>query len=154
MSDELDRFRPSRSIRTPLFLDTSALYPRFYDRANQHEEIAAFFDVLGSNELPYRPLFTNQYVVDELVALLLADSSHETAARAVEAIRDSKAIAVLSVTDEVFERSVEEFLQYDDQDISLTDHTIGVHADEAGVEHVLTYDGDFRTLGLNVVPDG
>ncbi|MDY7081872.1 MAG: hypothetical protein SXQ77_05560, partial [Halobacteria archaeon] len=92
-----DRFAPSESGPQPLFLDTSGLYPYFHSNAKQHAEVSEFFDLLSRNELPYRPLLTNQYVVDELVSLLLAHSGHRTASEATTTLMESKAIEVLSV---------------------------------------------------------
>ena len=62
------RFAPDEPGAHPLFVDTSALYAYYYRRASQHEEMAAFFRELSRNDLPYRPLLTNRYVLDELVA--------------------------------------------------------------------------------------
>lgn len=149
---DLAAFEPGTRGATPLFLDTTGLYPYFYERASQHEEVTAFFEALAANELPYRPLLTNQYVADELVSLLLAHAGHETAATALAVLRESMALTVLSVSDELFDAASTAFVEYDDQSISLTDHTIGVQADEEGAGHVLAYDGDFETLGLTVVP--
>lgn len=151
MSD-LDAFEPATVGATPLFFDTSGLYPYFYERAAQHEAVTAFFEALADEQFAYRPLLTNQYVLDELVSLLLAHAGHEAAARVLTAIRDSMALSVLSVGDETFETAAEAFLEYDDQSISLTDHTVGVQAVREGVGHVLAYDRDFEALGLTVVP--
>jgi len=38
---------------------------------------------------------------------------------------------------------------YDDRgQLSCTDHVIAAHADSLAVDHVLTFDGDFETVGL------
>lgn len=149
-----DRFAPGSPGPQPLFCDTSALYAYFYRRTAQHEEMVAFFDALAHNRLPYRPLLTNQYVVDELVSLLLSDAGHEAAVAAIETILDSTAITLLSVGDETFAAAIEQFRTYDDQTISLTDHTIAHQATEHDATHILTYDTDFRTLEFSTVPYG
>lgn len=149
---ELSRFEPATRGATGLFLDTSGLYPYFYDRAAQHEEVTAFFDALAENEIPYRPLFTNQYVADELVSLLVNHAGYAAAAGALRALLESNTLTVLDVDPETFDDAVATFFQYDEQPISLTDHTIGRQAEANGVEYVLAYDGDFETLGLTVVP--
>lgn len=149
---ELAAFEPNTPGATPLFLDTSGLYPFFYARAAQHEPVTALFLAVADEQLAYRPLFTNQYVLDELVSLLLAHAGHATAAEALAALRDSMATTVLSVPDDVFDRATATFFEYDDHDISLTDHTIAIQADDHDVDHVLAYDRDFEVLGLTVVP--
>lgn len=148
----LPAFEASTPGATPLFLDTSGLYPYFYDRATQHETISDFFEALARNDLPYRPLFTNQYVADELVSLLLSHAGYQTAARALSTLMESTALTVLSTSDNDFDRAAAAFFTHTDQEISLTDHLIGVQADENDVEHILAYDEDFETLGLTVVP--
>lgn len=148
----LESFRPNGEGPHPLFLDTSGLYPYFYSRAKQHEEVSRFFEALGRNRLPYRPLLTNRYVLDELVSLLLSHAGHGTALRALRTLRVSSAVRVLPVTDADFEGAVERFETYTDHDISLTDHAVALQAEANGATHVLTYDGDFAALGLESVP--
>lgn len=155
MSESVDdRFLPAEAGHHPLFIDTSALYAYFYRGTDQHDEMTRFFDALGANRLPYRPLLTNQYVLDELVSLLLSDAGHDAAMDAVDTLVESTALTVCSVDDEAFTHAVEQFRTYDDQDISLTDHTIALQAAEHGADHVLTYDRDFRTLDFVTVPRG
>lgn len=149
---ELVAFEPATPGATSLFLDTSGLYPYFYERAAQHETVTAHFEALADGTLAYRPLFTNQFVLDELVSLLLAHADHRTAVEALAALRESMATTVLSVTDGVFERAASAFAEYADHGLSLTDHTIGVEVADHDVGHVLAYDRDFEDLGLTVVP--
>lgn len=52
----------------------------------------------------------------------------------------------------VVEAAAGQFADYDDQEISFVDHTTAILADERDVDHVFTFDGDFRTLGFTVVP--
>jgi len=145
-----DRFSPESDGTTALFLDTSALFPYFDPDTEEHKEINHFFrEVLP--ELPYRPLYTNQYVVDELVTLLLCKSDRDTAVKAYESITESDFITVLSVEDETFRETGERFLEHRSQS-SFTDYAIGVQSKERGIKYVLAYDGDFESLGLNTVP--
>jgi predicted nucleic acid-binding protein len=146
-----ERFEPKVEGPTGLFLDTSALFPYFDPDTEEHDEVKTFFRELLP-ELPYRPLYTNRYVVDELVTLLLYKSDREKATKAYESITESEVIQLLSVDDAVFEQAGEDFLKIKSEDISFTDHTIGVQAREKSVDYVLAYDGDFESLGLNRVP--
>lgn len=145
-------FEPRTQKATPLFFDTSGLYPYFYDRASQHEEITQFFAALSTGDLAFRPLFTNQYVIDELVSLLLSHANHETAASAVHTLQSSDALTILSVTDRVFDHALAAFHEYTDHAISLTDHTIAIQADAHDSNTILSYDDDFTILGFTVVP--
>lgn len=135
-----------------LFLDTSALVPLFTTAAGQHEEVTAFFDAVADDELAYQPLYTNQYVLDEMVTLLLSRATPRTAADALDAVEESVAIQVLSVGDDEFDRAVAAFHEYADQSFSLTDHLVAIQAGDRDVSHVLSYDDDFRALDLTVIP--
>ena len=146
----IERFEPKVEVPTGLFLDTSALFPYFDPDTEEHDEVKTFFKELLS-ELPYRPLYTNQYVVDELVTLLLYKADRGKATEAYEAITESEVIQLLSVDDAVFKKAGEEFLEGNEA-VSLTDYTVGVQAREKSVEYVLAYDGDFESIGLNRIP--
>lgn len=146
-----ERFAPETEGPTALFLDTSALFPYFDPDTEEHDEVNRFFREFLP-ELPYRPLYTNHYVVDELTTLLLYKADRERAVEAYESITESEVIRLLPVDEAVFEKAGEEFLQHRSGSASFTDHTIGVQSREKGVEYILAYDGDFESLGLNVVP--
>lgn len=138
----------------PLFVDTAAFFARFNERAVEHDRARAVFRGIRSGELQYDLLFTSRYVLSEFATLMLRKVGHGPAVNALETIREADSFNVLPVTDEVFDRTCEQFTRYDDQQISFVDHASAVLADGRGVEHVFTFDrDDFRTLGFTVVPD-
>ena len=142
----------SESARTPLIVDTGAFYARA-DADDQHHETAVrVFESVRDGTLPYGPIYTSHAVLSELATLLLYKLGHEDAARVLTAIRDSESFTVLSIDQSVFDATVAQFVEYDDQAISFVDHATAVLAEEHGVEHVFAFDDDFRTLGLAVVP--
>lgn len=142
----------ARSV--PLFVDTAAFFARFNERAAEHERALAVFRGVRTGELEYDPLFTSRYVLSELGTLLLRKVSHRAAVTALATIRESDSFNVLSVDDETFDRACEQFGRYNDQQISVVDHTSAVLADARSIDHVFTFDrGDFATLGFTVVPD-
>lgn len=59
---------------------------------------------------------------------------------------------MLNVEPSLTGRAVEQFLEYDDQSIPLTNHLIGVQAQDYGIDHILTYDDGFKTLGFTALP--
>jgi len=136
----------------PVVVDTSAFYARADADDAHHDEVMRLFDEIRSGELPYRPLYTSQAVLSEFATLALYKLGHETATRALTAIRASESITVLPVGRDAFEAAAAQFSEYDDQQISFVDHTTGVLAAERGVDHVVTFDSDFRTLGFTLVP--
>jgi predicted nucleic acid-binding protein len=136
----------------PLFVDTAAFFARFNERTAEHERARAVFDGIRSGDLPYDPLFTSRYVLSELATLVLRKVGHPPAVTAMETIREAESFNVLPVGSAEFDRACDQFTRYDDQQISFVDHASGVLADGRGIDHVFTFDGDFRTLGFTVVP--
>lgn len=136
---------------TPLFVDTSALFARFNARDARHDAAVDVLDRIRSGDT-YAPLYTSDYVLDELSTLLQRKTSHDTAVRTLTAVRDSRAMEVVHVTPSDFEATAAEFERYDDQAIPFTDHATAVLAADRDVEHVFAFDDDFETLGLTVVP--
>lgn len=146
------RYRPDSPGPTGLFLDTSGLFARFYPDATEHEEVVDFFESIADGNLPYRPLVTNTYVLDELATLLVTTGTHEQASTALETLSESEAISVNPEDEYVFETAREAFLTYDDQQISFTDHYCAAEMNQRSIDHVLALDGDFETLGFTVLP--
>jgi predicted nucleic acid-binding protein len=137
---------------TPIFVDTGAFYARADADDSHHEDAIRLFDGIRSGDLPYRPIYTSQAVLSEFATLALYKLGHDTATRALTAIRQSDSINVLPVGEPAFETAAAQFADYDDQQISFVDLTTSVLADERGVEHVFAFDTDFRTLGFSLVP--
>jgi predicted nucleic acid-binding protein len=153
MTDLEDRFRPNSSGVTALFLDSSAIYAYFYPRDELHEDARSAFEAVRTGNLPYRPLYTNDYVLDEVVTRLRRYTSHAVATDALTLLYSSDAIRLRRVPDDVFDEAISRFERYDDHgEISFTDHVIAAHARSLGIDHVYTYDGDFGVFGLTVVP--
>lgn len=153
MTNELDRFQPKTAGATGLFVDSSALYAYFYPRDQCHETARAFFEAERTGSLPYRPLFTNDYVLDEVVTRLRRHANFDVATEALDSLYDGAAFDFRSVTDDVLADAVDQFREFDDHgELSFTDHVIAVHADSLSVDHVLTFDGDFETFGLTSIP--
>lgn len=154
---ELNDFSPSSVGPTALFVDTSAFFAYFDSDADEHEPTRRFFRSLTgeSPRFPYRPLYTSSYVVDELATLLQAERTAEIAIEALRLIfqlADDDMLEIVKESEDTFARTREEFYRYDDQEISFTDHMIAVQAHKRNIDHVLAFDGDFRTLDLTVIP--
>ena len=151
----LPRFEPvdvEGSERTPLFVDTNAIVAYFYRRSNKHEEVRGVIEAIGSGELSYYPLLSNIYVLDEVVSILLSRADAGIAHEAFDRALEEETFRVLDVEPGLVDRSVEQFRTYDDQEISLTDHVIAQQARDYSVDHIFTYDADFRTLGFTAIP--
>lgn len=142
----------SRRGATPLFVDTSAFYARFVDNSPRHDAAAAVFDGIRSGDLAYRPLVTSSFVCSELATLLLRKSSHAVASDALERIRASRVVSIAHPETDTFADVCRSFHRFDDQQISFVDHSTAVLAERRDVDHVFTFDDDFRTFGLTLVP--
>lgn len=136
-----------------LFVDTSAFYARADKSDGNHDRAARCFEAIKSGELPYRPLYTSQAVCSELVTLLCRKVGHEQAVTVLTAIQEAESIAVLPVDRPTFAAATGQFSAYDDHQISFVDHTTGVLADHRDVDHVFSFDDDFRILDFRLVPD-
>ncbi|WP_058828756.1 type II toxin-antitoxin system VapC family toxin [Haloferax sp. Q22] len=138
---------------TPIFIDTGAFYARTDEDDKHHEDASRLFHGIRSDDMSYRPIYTSQAVLSEFATLALYKLGHETASRAVTAIRESSSVNIIPVGKPTFETAAEQFTDYDDQQISFVDHTTSILADERGIEHIFAFDSDFRTLGFSLVPD-
>lgn len=154
MASQFPRFTPAtdRDHPFPLFVDTNAIVAHEYARASRHDEVRPVMQAIGANDLPYYPLVTNQYVLDEVVSLLLSHADTRVAQQALKRILDTETIRVLDVEPSLVDRAIDQFQTYADQSISLTDHVIAVQADDHGIDHIFSYDGGFRTLGFTTLP--
>lgn len=160
MSDRaFDRyeFAPSSPGPTALFLDASAFVAYFDCTATQHDVARAFLGSVAGDQprFAYRPLYTNTYVVDEVVATLLSKRNHAVARDALEhvfSLAEDGMLRVLPETWDAFEAARDAFCVYDDHEISFTDHLVAVQARRRDVAHVFSFDDDFRVLDLDVLP--
>lgn len=154
MSSQFSRFRPATDGEAPipLFVDTNAIVAHEYEKASRHEEIRPVIQAIGANDLPYYPLVTNQYVLDEVVSLLLSRTGTRVAHQALTRILDTETFRVLDVEPSLVDRAITQFQEYADQSISLTDHVIARQADDYGIDHILSYDSGFRTLQFTTLP--
>lgn len=160
MSDfAFDRFEfePSSPGPTALFFDASAFIAYFDSGATQHDVTRAFVESITGEQprFAYRPLFTNTYVVDEVATRLVSGVSHTVARDSLEhvfSLAEDGLLRVLPETWDAFLAARDAFCAYDDHEISFTDHLVAVQARRCGVDHVLSFDDDFRTLDLDVLP--
>jgi predicted nucleic acid-binding protein len=138
---------------TPLIVDTTPLYARFDPNDQHHARANTVFDGIREGRLAYRPLYVPSYVLGEFVALGMQNLGPATTIDRLGAIRESAAFTVLYPDADEFDAACRTLERYDDQEITLVDHLTGILARQHDVEYVLTFDGDFRTLGFTVVSE-
>ena len=138
----------------PLFVDTGPYFARVAENAPRHERASTVFTGIREGDRRYRPLYTSTYVLDELATLLIRRSTNAHATDAIKRIRESPAFTILHPDEDDFVAAVEQFAQYDDHEISFTDHMSAVLANARDIDHIFSFDpDDFRTLGFLAVPD-
>jgi predicted nucleic acid-binding protein len=150
-------FAPSSPGPTALFLDSSALIAYFDAESVQHDVTTAFVgSILGEQpRFAYRPLFTNTYVVDEVATRLQSGVGRTVARDALEhvfSLSDDDHLRILPETWDEFLAARDGFCAYDDHAISFTDHLVVEQSRRRDIDHVLAFDDDFRTFGLEVLP--
>jgi predicted nucleic acid-binding protein len=117
--NDIDPFRPASSGPTALFLDTSGLFAYFHPEVREHDRVSAFFERVGRNEIPYRPLLTSTYIVDELVTLLLSKGTHEYATTALDRVLDSESIDVIPESPDAFSATRDRIDRFEDRSILI-----------------------------------
>lgn len=150
-------FVPSSPGPTALFVDASAFVSYFDCTASRHDVARAFLaSVTGEQpRFAYRPIFTNTYVVDEVVATLLSKRGHTVARDALEhvfSLSDDDHLRILPETWDEFLAARDGFCAYDDHAISFTDHLVVEQSRRRDIDHVLAFDDDFQTFGMEVLP--
>lgn len=135
-----------------LFIDTGPLVARTYRPDPRHRESVDVFRRISDRTLPYRLLFTSNYVVDETLTRLLYEAGHPAAVQGLRLLRGSTALRIVRVTEEDERRADEVFLRYADQRISYTDCTSEAVMERLGIDTVFSFDRDFETMGLSRIP--
>lgn len=148
----LDAFAPEEKGTTALFVDASALFALFHPRDECHDSAKRFLDGLRTESLPYRRLYTNDYVLDEVATRLRYRVNHDRAVTALQTIERSELYYLEFVDRPIYDAARSVFEEYSDQTLSLTDATIVAQMDDLGIDHLLTYDGDFDAFDCTVVP--
>lgn len=129
-----------------VFLDTGLFYALQGSRTSRHDAARRALD--GVLHGPYGRLVTSDYVVDEAVTLVRSrtgdfDQALTVVDRVLGRNGFPKAIDLLCVDRNRFERTVEVFERYDDQPLSFTDaSTIAIVRNES-IDTVLAFDDDF-----------
>ncbi|WP_440766619.1 hypothetical protein [Natronorubrum sp. DTA7] len=110
-------------------------------------------DVLDVFDAVAGPVVTSGDVAESL------DCSRETARRKLRTLEDGGHVESRKIAGRVVwwrtdpTATARQFEEYDDQKISFVDHATSDLADERDVDHVFTFDSDFRTLGFTLVPE-
>lgn len=134
----------------PTFVDTWGWMALGNRRDARHAEIAELFRSLRSAGCP---IYTSDYVVDELATLLFRREAFPRAVAFVETLMSAAAagqLAIERVTAERFAAAWELRVRLEDKPmISFTDLTSMVLMRDRGIQQVLTEDAHFSYVGFD-----
>jgi predicted nucleic acid-binding protein len=132
-----------------VFVDTAGYYAFVNRRDANHTEARATLEWLLDSQ---RWLFTTNFVLAEIHAMLLTRMGRSIAARALSEIDDNDEITVIRVNVADEARAREIIHQYQDKDFSLTDATSFAVMERLGIAHAFTFDHNFAQYGFIVLP--
>lgn len=135
-----------------LFVDTSAFLALEDKDDENYGSAAGFRENLRMGQTPFRLLYTTNYVFDEAITLIRRHLGHNAAVSFGEAIRFSKLIRVIWVSQELESRAWNILKKYRDKDYSYTDCTSFAVMDEEEIETAFAYDQHFIQYGVQCVP--
>lgn len=135
-----------------LFIDTGPLVARVYRPDPKHRESVETFRRISERSLPYRLLYTSNFVVDETLTRLLYEAGHAAAMQGLHLLRGSAVLRIARVTEEDERRADEVFETYADHRISYTDCTSKAVMERLGIDTAFTFDRDFETMGFSRIP--
>ncbi len=135
-----------------LFLDSSAFVARALSDDAKHDAAMAVFTDLSQGKLPYRLLYSSNFVLDETVTFLLYQAGPRVAVETLNRLRISPSLRILHVSEDVESAADEVFRMYASSKVSYTDCTTKVLMGREGIDAGFSFDRDFEIMGLPRIP--
>lgn len=130
-----------------IFVDTSAFFAWLVPNDPKHEAAATWMD--QNTE----PLITTDYIVDELLTLLVARGEAERALGIGEDIFAARICTLYWTTPSIVGLAWKVFQDYTDKRWSFTDCVSRVVMERQGIEQAIAFDDHFQQFGtVTVVP--
>ena len=134
-------------------VDTSVLVAAFNERDEKHAQALALVDQLRRGE--HGEAFTTDFILDEVVTVLLARTGrHAAAVRALDFIVPADPgtawIALELVGEEAFFRALEMFRRSGRRALSFTDWTTVTVVRDGRADAVVSFDGDFDGIAARI----
>lgn len=132
-----------------VFVDTGVFYAHHDEDASRHDDAHALVEAILDAE--FGQPYTSDYVYDESVTLTRRRMGSFEAARTVgERILGRgtfpRVFETIVLTERLFQKSVETFERYDDQELSFTDATTIAVCEARDIDYVASFDDDFDGL--------
>ena len=134
-----------------IYIDTGAFFARYVARDQYHSSARRAWKEL---ETASGPVFTSNFVLDELFTLLARRTTYRFAADRARAILSSARLTILRPGPEEEEKAVSLFEKFGDQAVSYTDCISFVLMDQARLRRAFTYDRHFQLAGFEIWPTG
>jgi len=135
--------------REPTFVDTWGWVALGNRRDAHHDSVTGLFRTFQSDGIP---IYTSDYVLDELITLLFRRESYDRAAQFMEtllAAREAHELTVDRITSPCFDAAWELRKRFQDKPcISFTDLCSMAIMLERGISQVITDDDHFLHVGL------
>lgn len=128
-----------------LFVDTGAFYAKYAATDDCHTEALSLWKSIGEAR---RPCSTTNFVVAELITLLVYRFGSTNALKAAHEIYSSNFIKIAPITRELEIKALEWLEKYSDQDFSMTDATSFAFMKSHTISTAFTFDHHFRVAGF------
>lgn len=130
-----------------VFIDTGGYFALASSKDSNHSIAIAIMNALISNHFR---LYTSNFILAELHALLLSRINRRTALETLTAI-DNSDTTIIRVTEADEQRARQIIAQYDDKNFSLADATCFSIMGRLGITQAVSFDGNFEQYGLTVL---
>jgi|AntRauMinimDraft_3_1070383.scaffolds.fasta_scaffold00725_10 predicted nucleic acid-binding protein len=108
------------------------------------ENYSSFLENRVEDELPFSTFHTTRETVNiAITSLGHGKSDPDGADNCLERVRDSDLFEVHYCSPEVYASVVEDFLTFDDREISIQEVVLARIAETEDVQHIATWDSDF-----------
>jgi len=130
-----------------LFIDTGAFLARYLKNDSLHEKSLKTWKKIEKSRLR---LITSSYVINELASLLSKRAGPVFAVARLRAIYNSVFFTIIHSNLLNDHRALDTMEEYSDLPLSFTDASSIILMKEYGIEHIFSYDNDFRIVGLGI----
>lgn len=144
-------FQPRR-VTHQVFVGPKVCYSLFNPQDRMHRVSRAFMAFLRDGDLPYRRLVVNEHIVDEAATRLKRRAGMPNAERFVTTLEDSNVFRLERVADVTFDSAMSRFVEWADQDASMTDFVVAAHMGSTDVDHIVTYDRHYDAFDVTTLP--
>jgi len=131
-----------------VFLDTSGLVALFLKSDTNHAEVKYIWNQLRKSGCR---LFTSEYVLDELLTLLLTKSSHHFACEVGQGLLNTSLMSLIYIQDEQVSAIFNKFNKYDDKQFSFTDVSSFYLMELEGIDKAVAFDEHFSQAGFTLL---